>query len=312
MNDRASGDDLESYAAALEASGEYRVLKRFVCPGSYCDDAAADLRRGIFLDVETTGVDAKTDQVIELAMVPFEYSDDGRVFGVGEAFTGLQDPGRPLSPFIAGLTGLSDEQLRGQRIGVDEVQSFVSGVSLVVAHNAGFDRPFFEKSFPDLEPLPWACSVREVPWSELGVEGRKLEYLAYRCGVFFDGHRAEVDCQVGIHVLANDWLGEGRTALSSLLENSLRIGARLWAVGSRFETKDLLKARGYRFDGGRKVWFRDLPAERLDAERQWLAENVYRDELARRGKVRLRVAYVSSRERYRDLIEPSEDLWLAT
>ncbi|MEX2543309.1 MAG: 3'-5' exonuclease [Trueperaceae bacterium] len=310
MSDRATSDDLETCAAALEASGEYRVLRRFVCPCSYCDEAEVNLRRGIFLDVETTGVDAKSDRVIELAMVPFEYSDDGRVFGVGEAFTGLQDPERPLSPFITGLTGLTDEQLRGQRIETDDVRSFVSGVSLVVAHNAGFDRPFFERSFPDLEPLPWACSVREVPWSQLGVEGKKLEYLAYRCGVFFDGHRAEVDCQVGIHVLASDWLGDGTTALGSLLESSQRVGARLWAVGSRFETKDQLKARGYRFDGGRKVWYRDLPAESLDAERLWLAENVYRDEIARRGKVRLKVAYVTSRERYRDAVEPSEDLWL--
>jgi DNA polymerase-3 subunit epsilon len=302
--------DLEAYAAALEASGQYRVVRRFVCPGSYGQEPAAELRRGIFLDVETTGVDPTHDQVIELAMVPFEYSDDGAVYKVSEAYTGLQDPGRPLSPFIRNLTGLTDEQLRGKVFDVSEVRAFLDGVSLVVAHNAEFDRPFFEKTFPDLEPLPWACSVREVPWSALGVEGRKLEYIAYRCGVFFDGHRAEVDCQVGIHVLASDWSGDGRTALSALLESSKRVGARLWATGSPFESKDLLKARGYRFDGGRKVWHKDLPAERLDEERRWLAENVYQDELRRRGCIRLEVAYVTARERYRGPVQPSDTVWI--
>lgn len=308
---RETSEELETYAAALDASGQYRVLRRFSCPGSYCRDEESDLRRGVYLDVETTGTDSRVDQVIELAMVPFEYSADGRVFNVRESYVGLQDPGRPLTPFIAGLTGLSDEQLRDRRLDPDEVASFLAEVSLVVAHNADFDRPFFEKTFPQLEPLPWACSVREVPWGKLGVAGRKLEYIAYRSGVFFDGHRAEVDCQVGVHVLAYDWLGDGSTALSELLESSKRVDARLWAMGSPFETKDLLKARGYRWDAGRKVWYRDLQAELLDAERLWLAGKVYAAELGRRGKVRLQVSYVSARERFRgNAMEPQEDLWL--
>lgn len=304
-------ENLEACAAALEASGEYRVLRRFSCPGSYCDEDDVELLRGVFLDVETTGFDSRSDRIIELAMVPFEYSPDGRVFNVEKAFVGLEDPGRPLSPFITSLTGITDEQLRGERLDPSEVRSFLDGVSLVVAHNAEFDRPFFERTFPDLEPLPWACSQREVPWGRLGVRGRKLEYIAYRCGVFFDGHRAEVDCQVGVHVLATDWLGDGRTALSSLLESSKRVDARVWALGSPFETKDLLKGRGYRWDGGRRVWYRDLPEAELEPERAWLAEKVYADELRRRGAVRLQVSYVTARERFlARKLEPGEELWL--
>ena len=304
-------ENLEAYAETLEATGEYRVLRRFSCPGRYCEDEATDLLRGVFLDVETTGMDSRYDQVIELAMVPFNYSADGRVFDVEQGFVGLQDPGKPLSPVIVGLTGITDEELRGQRLDANEVRSVLEGVSLVVAHNAEFDRPFFEKTFPGLESLPWACSQREVPWGQLGVQGRKLEYIAYRSGIFFDGHRAEVDCQVGVHVLATDWLGDGRTALGSLLESSQRIDARLWAFGSPFETKDLLKARGYRWDAGRKVWYRDLADGQLEQERTWLAEKVYQEELRRRGKVRLRVTYVTARERYRGTaLEPVEELWL--
>lgn len=303
-------DDLDAYAAILEASGEYRVLRRFTCPGSYAADVGAEAKRGIFLDLETTGLDPARDDLIELAMVPFRFGDDGRIYSVEDAYTGLRDPGRPLPQFVKELTGLTDDQVRGRSIDSAEVASFLDGVSLVVAHNASFDRPFFEKTFPELEPLAWACSQREVPWRELGVEGRKLEYIAYRCGVFFDGHRAEVDCQVGIHVLAEDWLGDGTSALAALLESAKRMDARLWAIGSRFETKDRLKARGYRFDGGRKVWYRDLPGEQLEAEKHWLSRNVYHDELQRHGRVRLRASYVTARERYRGSIEPGEDIWL--
>jgi DNA polymerase-3 subunit epsilon len=43
----------------------------------------ADLfRRGLFVDVETTGLDAGKDTVIELAMVPFGYRADGEIVWV--------------------------------------------------------------------------------------------------------------------------------------------------------------------------------------------------------------------------------------
>lgn len=303
-------DELESYAAALEASGRYRVIRRFSCPGVYSEPESTHRHRGIFLDVETTGVDPERDEVIELAMVPFEYSDDGRIFQVLDAFTGLQDPGKPLTPFVTQLTGLTDSDLQGQRIETDEVRSVLQGTSLIIAHNAQFDRPFFEKTFPELEAMPWACSVKDVPWAELGVEGKKLEYIAYRCGVYFDGHRAEIDCQVGIHVLAKDWLGDGRTALRALLGSVRSEGARIWAVGSPFSVKDLLKARGYRFNGSRKVWYRDLPADDLEAEQRWLASEVYQEELRRRGKVRLRLSRITARERYSRGATTEEDLLL--
>jgi DNA polymerase-3 subunit epsilon len=304
--------EMEAYVAALEASGKYRVIRRFESKESYCTEPPAGLHRGVFLDVETTGTNATSDQVIELAIVPFEFSDDGRVYRVGAAYSGLQDPRRPLSPFISQLTGLTDEELAGKQLDHAAIAELLEDVSLVVAHNAEFDRPFFEKALPELEPLPWACSVREVPWREFGVEGRKLEYIAYRCGVFFDGHRAEVDCQVGIHVLARDW-GQGRTALGALLTSVERVSARLWAIGSPFESKDVLKARGYRFDGPRKAWYRDLSADNLESEKQWLSTAIYQDELRRRGRVRLKVGYVTARERYRlGGPEPTEDVWLSS
>lgn len=51
-------------------------------------------RRGAVLDTETTGMDLAADQVIELALVAFEYDEGtgaiGRVLGT---YSGLEDPG---------------------------------------------------------------------------------------------------------------------------------------------------------------------------------------------------------------------------
>lgn len=302
--------ELARYAEQLTASGNYRVLRRFEAFTEFAaPDPTARKFCGIFLDVETTGVDPQIDTIIELAMVPFEYSADGRIFSVGEAFTGLNDPGRALPAVITQLTGITDEMLQGQALDPAEVAAFLQGTHLIIAHNAAFDRVFFERFFPRLQDYRWACSLREVPWSAYGVEGHKLEYIAYRAGVFFDGHRAEVDCQVALHALALTWPGQQQPALADLRENALITSIQLWAVNSPFDSKDALKARGYRWSSELRSWHTTLSEEQLDEEKDWLARNVYAKEL-RRGPVTLRAARLDSTNRYRSDIQPDFDVIL--
>jgi DNA polymerase-3 subunit epsilon len=303
-------DELNRYAQLLAASGDYRILKRFEAFSDFAaDDPSVRKFRGVFLDVETTGVDPAADTIIELAMVPFEYSADGRIFAVGQAFQGLNDPGRPLPAEITLLTGITDEMVRGHRLDPAEVAEFLNGTQLVIAHNAAFDRVFFENFFPALQDLRWACSLREVPWSEYGVEGHKLEYIAYRAGVFFEGHRAEVDCHVALPALALTWPGRARPALADLRENALAASIQLWAVNSPFESKDLLKARGYRWNGELRSWHVTLPETGLATEKEWLAGNVYQ-QLLKRGPVTLRAALLDGTNRYRADIQPDRDIIL--
>ena len=75
-----TSDDLSQMAHTLEKSGDYRVLRRLV-PRDVMTPVPVDeqIKIGVLLDVETTGLDAKTDEVIELGMVKFAYCPDGRV-----------------------------------------------------------------------------------------------------------------------------------------------------------------------------------------------------------------------------------------
>jgi DNA polymerase-3 subunit epsilon len=238
------------------------------------------------VDVESTGLDTATDRIIQVALVPFEYApSDGRIFSVGEALVQLEDPGRPLSPEITALTGFRDEDLAGRRIDDDAVHAVAAGVRLVIAHNAGFDRPLMERRLPCFQKLPWACSQREVPWAEHGVRGSKLEYILWRhCREFFDAHRADADAYAAVHALATPF-ARGERPMALLLQSSRRQTARLWAIDSPYAAKDQLKARGYRWSPGEegrpRAWYVDVDLDMVEPECEWLDIAIYAGQPAR-------------------------------
>lgn len=267
--------DLEALAARLEASPAYRVL-RAVTPPATLERPPEGARVGVYLDLETTGLDRSSDAVIEIGLVRFAYDlESGRVLGVLDAYSALEDPGRPLPPQITALTGIDDAMLAGKRIDDERVAGVLDGAGLVIAHNAGFDRPFAEARLPVVDTLPWACSQRDVDWRLEGFESSGLQALVMASGGFFAGHRAVEDCYAGLYLLDRALPHSGETALTALRRNALRRDVRLWAVRSPFESKDLLKARGYRWNADAKVWWADVAEHALDDERAWLGEHVY-------------------------------------
>jgi DNA polymerase-3 subunit epsilon len=236
------------------------------------------LRRGVVIDCETTGLDPEHDEIIELAMVAFSYTTCGTVVEAIAEFEGLRQPSNPISPEITRLTGISDEMLKGKTIRVEEISRFLRGSTLVIAHNASFDRPFLERFCPDFEHLAWGCSQAQVPWAAEGFEGSKLFYLAVRHNLFFAGHRALDDAKALLELLARPLPLSGLSALATLLTSARCPGARVWALGAPFEAKDLLRNRGYRWNpgaGGRpRAWHTDVSESDLEAELAFLHEEV--------------------------------------
>ncbi|CUW37151.1 conserved protein of unknown function（contain Ribonuclease H-like domain& len=176
-------DEHEVMAAALEATGDYRVLRRLVPRQHITQPDGSKARQGIFLDLETTGLDPVKDEIIEMAMVPFTYSLDGRVFEVQAAFQSLRQPADPIPAEITKLTGITDEMVAGKNIDPDEVAAFMAPAALIIAHNAAFDRKFAERFCPSFSTKPWACSMSQVDWAAEGFEGTKLGYLLERFAI---------------------------------------------------------------------------------------------------------------------------------
>lgn len=233
--------------------------------------------RMLVLDTETTGLSHQTDKIIELAMLLVSVDvATGLPFGPVELFEGFEDPGMPIPAIAKEITGITDEMVAGQCIDDEQVQAMVAQADWVVAHNAGFDRPFVEARFPSFAAKAWACSFKDIDWKAAGAGSSKLSALAADHGWFYDAHRAQVDCHALLQVLTQPVGESGATGLGQLVASAARPSFKLSATGSPFESKDALKARGYRWDGEAKVWGCSLATEgALEAELAWLAEAVY-------------------------------------
>lgn len=271
--------DKHAAAALLESDPDYRVLRRLDAGLVPVSAPGGNVRRAVFLDTETTGTDVTRDEVIELAMVAFDYDPaSGAVHKVydAEAFNRFRDPGRPIPPEATRVNNITDEMVAGQTITDRDVEAFLEGVGLVIAHSASFDRPMVEKTWGVFQGLNWACSIEDVGWKDRGFGSNSLEYLLMKQGFFFEGHRAKIDCLAGIMLLASP-LPTGEPALAALLASARKPRTLVKAVNSPFETKDALKARGYRWDTQDRVWW--TLTEDLEAEQAWLADHVYRGNL---------------------------------
>jgi len=272
-------NNLKNLATILSQSNEYRVTEKYQKPEFYNIGDDSDKLIGVFLDVETTGLSYATDKIIELGMVKFEYTKDGRIFRLLDEFSGYQYPDLPIPEAITKLTSITDDMVKGHRINVDEVDSYLNNVDIIIAHNAQFDRTFFEMTFPTITTKAWGCLMYDIDWKNEDISSHKLEYIAYKYNFFFEGHRAIIDCLAGIHILAQDLLISKELVLKQLLTNAVALRFKLWATNSPYDSKDLLKARGYRWSMNQndkhRAWSIEVIEDKVAEEINYLRSEIY-------------------------------------
>ena len=270
-------DFLEAMALQLEAQGDFRVLRRLKPLLNWPGTPTQAMTRVVVLDTETTGLDQGKERIIELAMLRVDFDNaTGLPVGAVQVYDGLEDPGKPIPPEVVALTGIHDADVQGRRLDEARVAELLDGVDLIIAHNAGFDRPFVESRIAQFAHLKWACSFADIDWKAQGRGSAKLESLAQASGWFYDAHRAEMDCHALLAVLAQKLPGEAHTGLAQLLQAVTLPSYLLQATNAPFEAKDKLKGRGYRWNADQRVWHTRLKTDAdLNAECEWLKDQVY-------------------------------------
>lgn len=223
---------------------------------------------GVILDLETTGLSSEKDKIIEIGLLEFAVGMSGKPH-ITNLYGAVEDPGVPLTEEIVKLTGLTDEALAGQKINWDYVRSVLERSSIVIAHNANFDRSFCEAR-EELQGLNlhWGCSQKHIDWEGRGFRTKALNYLAADHGFVNPfAHRALFDCATTFRIV--------EPYFEELLTRSYLNELRVWATGAAFETKDKLRLARYRWDAGARVWFKDIMEDSLEAERHFLRTEIY-------------------------------------
>jgi DNA polymerase III subunit epsilon len=174
--------------------------------------------RACFVDVETTGLSAWKEEIVELAACLFEFCrDSGKLLDIVDCYVGLREPGVPVSPGAARVHGLGPEQLRGQRLDHARVEAMFHSADFLVAHNASFDRGFVTRLFPQSKQMTWLCSMTGVDWYGKGFHSRGLQNLLRDHGIEVRrAHRAEDDVRGALELLSRCDSG-GRRYLAELL-----------------------------------------------------------------------------------------------
>jgi DNA polymerase-3 subunit epsilon len=271
--------DEDEMVAHIVATGRYRILRRLEPRPIASAIRPGFPLKGIILDTETTGLSHRKDEIIEVGVIAFTFDAEGTIGDVTGTYTGLQQPGVPIPAEITKLTGITNEMVAGQVIDMQALRSFIEPADLIIAHNAGFDRPFCEAFSPVFSGKAWACSNSEIDWRLRGFEGTKLGYLVGQAGFFHDGHRAVDDCFALLEILAHKDDAHPTTAFAELHRASQRSRVRIFAENSPYDFKDHLKARGYRWSDGSegrpKSWWIEVDEPDLEGELCYLRTEIY-------------------------------------
>ncbi|AZU60768.1 exonuclease domain-containing protein [Neobacillus mesonae] len=154
---------------------------------------------GLVLDVETTGLGPKTDEVIELALKLFSYrTDTGEVIDVIEEDSFLREPlsssARRNYDRAFQVHGIPYEAVEGKSFYDVKIKTYFQRADAVFAHNASFDRSFLFHMYPEVNDLQWFCTMRNVPWKQYGFPNGKLLTLLEAHNITnYQTHRAMDD-----------------------------------------------------------------------------------------------------------------------
>lgn len=153
--------------------------------------------RYVVLDLETTGLQPETDEIIEYGALRVEGDS------VADRFSCLVRCDRPLPQAVAELTGITDAMLEQQ--GKDPEQALREcmqflGDDLLVGYNLAFDLAALRSACRRFgQPLP-ANRCRDVCTMArrkvYGVSNYKLATLADHFGLPHQSHRALPDCEL--------------------------------------------------------------------------------------------------------------------
>ena len=280
---------------------EWKLIRKLHLPEKYNDPSGGEIKKGIVLDVEATGLSIGHDDVIQLALLPFDYEvSSGKILNIQkeDAFDGLREPRIPISKEASLVTGITNEMVINKKIDSKEVEEIINSSDLIVAHNASYDRPMVEQHWDCFKNISWACTFKSIDWLEEGFSSAKLELLGMNYGWFYDGHDAFNDCEACLALLSETLPKKDKTVFSVLREYAASPSFLIKAIDAPYSKRNILRRRGYKWRPADllngKVWWTET--NDYEEEVKWLNEEIYNRE------INIPIKRITALNRYSDRI----------
>lgn len=206
----------------------------------------SDLDLLAICDVETTGLNPVTDEVIELGCVLYSLSHNCVLQQVSTLV--------PVSVWVSPTERLNDisaasANFMGRLNSLDIAESLFfqmcKNADVIAAHNASFDRSFVADGWLEGCDTPW-IDTRAIQWPNASRQGCSLVELALAYEIpVWSNHRALTDCQLLTHIIQREPLAP------QLLAKELE--PKVWATWrtTREDRAGQAKARAAGFRWGR-------------------------------------------------------------
>lgn len=170
---------MDDLVESVEGESDYDLTSSFVC-----------------FDLETTGLNANKDKIIEIGAVKLINNE------VVDRFSSFVNPQIPVPQNIIELTGITDDMVKDSPLADTVIKSFIEFCkgSVLVAHNASFDVSFIKKACLDYNIEYDFTSIDTVAISRAilpDIKNCKLDTVAEYLRVGdFNHHRAIDDAEI--------------------------------------------------------------------------------------------------------------------
>lgn len=208
------------------------------------------------LDLETSGLEAKNDRIIEIGVVLW-CTQTHRPIQVYSDLIRWDD--LQVSDEVTRITGITTQEIL--TFGVDlayalgRVAEIAKHADYIVAHNGNeFDKKFLDEAWKihseSKLTLPWIDTMTDLNYPA-DISSRRLSHLAADHGFLNPfAHRAIFDVLTMLEILS-------KYDIKEVVQMASSPTCRVYAKVS-FEQKDLAKKEGFRWDAQAKVWYKDI------------------------------------------------------
>ena len=280
---------------------DWKLIRKLNLPKQYNEPSTGEIKKGVVLDVEATGLSIGHDDVIQLALLPFEYEvPSGKILSIKkeEAFDGLREPRIPISTEASLFTGITNEMVINKKIESKDVENIINNTDLIIAHNASYDRPMVEQHWNCFKNVSWACTFKSIDWLQEGFSSAKLELLGVNFGWFYEGHDAFNDCEACLALLSETLPNRDSTVFSAVREYASNPTFLIKAIDAPYNKRNILRRKGYKWRPADqlngKVWWTET--KNYEEEVKWLHDEIYN------RKINIPIKQISALNRYSDRI----------